>query len=623
MGQRHQLFVIARIHGRYRCVAAFHSQWLYGGQTITAAARLLRAFENPFNARNIAAEILTLEHNRGLEGAAEAPCPYLTSIVLNVFRVDFDEGVTKTMYILPYGILPSNCDNNDGYTVFDLTPNEVPRYCFFYDLPDGIPLGPAQYMSYYDGGFKGIEADVEYLSKFASVPQGVLSVTWPADFPNTPSATDTPAESSSKSQSEGPPSLATLSLKAALRDLLASDGPTAHDVLDPILTSVAQNLEAVKHELLQGTSLNSNGLAVLKVLLASSADVAVDLSPWLRTGVLTPEQLESLSEALVNATTLNVTNSPTLTIDVLQSVINKMPNLQHVIAFDCPALEMPTVPLALSSYLETKDLTASLAYSSVFSNGTHYTDCVRYVDPASPPAGLTVLIYTRSLSMIPRPTDKEIQYGVELSAFSATGVAHGFESLLRLLFFDQLSMFLGFSGLEFPMRAAFQKLDNNGALGTLPPLVGNPPPMLQSEWGPFAIPLPGSQSTRTSPAPRYPGWTLVLDTRAGVPIIPGWRETRPLLDVIREKKGNEMLYRPFYGFVRWDYDEDGATLVPRQVCDLREWAAQLPRGRGRLEEEAALELEKTLAEQKATLISLADAANSGNWPDELWKPLMT
>jgi hypothetical protein len=30
MGQRHQLFAIAKIGGRYRSLAALHHQWLYG-----------------------------------------------------------------------------------------------------------------------------------------------------------------------------------------------------------------------------------------------------------------------------------------------------------------------------------------------------------------------------------------------------------------------------------------------------------------------------------------------------------------------------------------------------------------------------------------------------------------
>ncbi|KZV91198.1 hypothetical protein EXIGLDRAFT_750272 [Exidia glandulosa HHB12029] len=533
--------------------------------------------------------------------------------------------VYSRVSVLPHDILLWQCDNDEGYTAFDLTPNCTLRYCFFfYDMK---PLSPAEYMRcYYENyeGLDGVEANIRYLSKFASISQEVLFATWPGGFnsPNAPTGsptTDPVPEPSSEFQSGDLPSLATLSLKAALSDLLDSDDTTA-DVLDPILAIVKRNADFVKDELLQRTRLNGNGLAVLKAFLASSSDV--DLSPWLRVGLLTLDQLASLSDALVNATTLDVSHSPTLAVELLQSLIKKMPKLQHVLALDCPALEKPSAPLTLSSYLETKALKASIEFIMVDQGSHYYEDCVRYIDPASPPAGLTVLIYTRPFSHYPRPTDKEIQHGVELSTFTATGVAHGFALLLRLLFFDDptVTTRLWFSGFEFPLRAAFQRLDNNGALGALPPLVGKP--RLMPKWGSLAVASAESPRTRTSPAPRYPGWTLVLDTKGGVPIIPGWKEIRPsLLDVIREKKGDGMLYRPLYGFVRWDYDEDGTTLVPRQVCDLREWAAQLPRGRGRLDEESALEWDRVLAEQKATLISLDDAANSGKWPDELWEPL--
>lgn len=34
MGQRHQIFVIAKANGRYRTLAAFHQQWSYGASAV-------------------------------------------------------------------------------------------------------------------------------------------------------------------------------------------------------------------------------------------------------------------------------------------------------------------------------------------------------------------------------------------------------------------------------------------------------------------------------------------------------------------------------------------------------------------------------------------------------------
>lgn len=42
MGQRHQLFVIAKIGPRYRVLAAIHHQWLYGEDAVSACLRTLQ-----------------------------------------------------------------------------------------------------------------------------------------------------------------------------------------------------------------------------------------------------------------------------------------------------------------------------------------------------------------------------------------------------------------------------------------------------------------------------------------------------------------------------------------------------------------------------------------------------
>lgn len=49
MGQRHQLFVIARINGRYRQLAAIHHQWLYGHTAIRRCRDTLNIFGNKTN----------------------------------------------------------------------------------------------------------------------------------------------------------------------------------------------------------------------------------------------------------------------------------------------------------------------------------------------------------------------------------------------------------------------------------------------------------------------------------------------------------------------------------------------------------------------------------------------
>lgn len=44
MGQRHQIFAIARVDRRYRTLAALHSQWSYGKGPLERCLRLLLTF---------------------------------------------------------------------------------------------------------------------------------------------------------------------------------------------------------------------------------------------------------------------------------------------------------------------------------------------------------------------------------------------------------------------------------------------------------------------------------------------------------------------------------------------------------------------------------------------------
>jgi hypothetical protein len=57
MGQRHQLFVIAKIANRYRGLAVFHHQWLYGDIALERCLRILTIFSAPANRLPIQQEL--------------------------------------------------------------------------------------------------------------------------------------------------------------------------------------------------------------------------------------------------------------------------------------------------------------------------------------------------------------------------------------------------------------------------------------------------------------------------------------------------------------------------------------------------------------------------------------
>ena len=45
MGQRHQLFVIAKVKARYRTLCAVHHQWLYGQTALRRCLGTLKIFQ--------------------------------------------------------------------------------------------------------------------------------------------------------------------------------------------------------------------------------------------------------------------------------------------------------------------------------------------------------------------------------------------------------------------------------------------------------------------------------------------------------------------------------------------------------------------------------------------------
>ena len=49
MGQRHQLFVIARINGKYRCLAVIHNQRIYDEGVLRQCLATIKIFQAPVN----------------------------------------------------------------------------------------------------------------------------------------------------------------------------------------------------------------------------------------------------------------------------------------------------------------------------------------------------------------------------------------------------------------------------------------------------------------------------------------------------------------------------------------------------------------------------------------------
>lgn len=64
MGQRHQLFVIATVNGRYRTLAVIHYQWLYGRQAVSQCLQAIGIFSAPANQAGLRRELARAEKVR-------------------------------------------------------------------------------------------------------------------------------------------------------------------------------------------------------------------------------------------------------------------------------------------------------------------------------------------------------------------------------------------------------------------------------------------------------------------------------------------------------------------------------------------------------------------------------
>ena len=106
MGQRHQVFLIARVRphgsppdhpGRRRCIAACHHQWCYASLPLAATRRLVTLLKNPENALIIREELRAIDGKYGAYGAAppnipDIPCPFVASILCCAWTTDLDRG---------------------------------------------------------------------------------------------------------------------------------------------------------------------------------------------------------------------------------------------------------------------------------------------------------------------------------------------------------------------------------------------------------------------------------------------------------------------------------------------------------------------------------------------------
>jgi hypothetical protein len=137
MGQRHQLFVIAKIANRYRGLAVFHHQWLYGARALKQCLALLTIFSAPANRLAILQELAAARrHGESFWTKprhyydGEVPFPFISTCLLLGASFDVKDGYYADLTLKPFNMAFNGGDNNDGITIIDITNLSHVRYCF-------------------------------------------------------------------------------------------------------------------------------------------------------------------------------------------------------------------------------------------------------------------------------------------------------------------------------------------------------------------------------------------------------------------------------------------------------------------------------------------------------------
>ncbi|KAF2170708.1 hypothetical protein M409DRAFT_51705 [Zasmidium cellare ATCC 36951] len=341
MGQRHQLYVIAKADGRYRTLAALHKQWSYSIGAIARCQLVMQVFRA--NASLVKQEIQKAEkldwqkevEAEGVKGSlSEREMNLLFPFIATCLIVGAGD-----KWLLPITIVPTDGDNNDGITVLDITDPDMPRYAFV-SLPvsehDGsvqrmIPQDAIEYLKIYRDREDPFTSEDEDIAKdVAASPLidaetlqsawptlkfhgGLLhrlkNLKWPRSTEPSGTSSGTPFETGSlrgrtmrevifKALDCNPNELSWIEEAASLPDF--------DDTLRTTLFEQPQLQE------------KPSGVALLTRVLKKAPEVHVDLRPFF---TLKPAQVLDIIQSLDHSVAVSLPPMPDLTLDNLHELL--------------------------------------------------------------------------------------------------------------------------------------------------------------------------------------------------------------------------------------------------------------------------------------------------------------
>ena len=131
MGQRHQLFVIARIGSKYRSLAVVHHQWLYGHTALRRCRDILDLFTNPINhialrtelaiAESKSEEFWSWSDEQGeKDGRSYVEFPFITTCLMVGVSFSSRDGYIHLISVEPFRMAYDEGSNNNGQYDYDV-----------------------------------------------------------------------------------------------------------------------------------------------------------------------------------------------------------------------------------------------------------------------------------------------------------------------------------------------------------------------------------------------------------------------------------------------------------------------------------------------------------------------
>ena len=146
MGSRHQIFIVALIRRRYRCLAAIHNQIHSGEKALERCLALLKIFRAKENRIAIQQELVAAtrydekvwqskdaksqSESINSYGEEVAPFPFIATCLIIGTSFDAVAGYQARIHLLDHNMRINKGANNDGITILDITVPEKTRYCF-------------------------------------------------------------------------------------------------------------------------------------------------------------------------------------------------------------------------------------------------------------------------------------------------------------------------------------------------------------------------------------------------------------------------------------------------------------------------------------------------------------